>query len=55
LQRISNQIHNYYLLSYQPAADAAWSLHTVRVRVPDYPDAAIQTRKSYWSGALQPK
>ncbi len=54
LQRISNQIHNYYLLSYKPPTDSAWSMHTIRVRVPDHPDAMIQTRKSYWSGALQP-
>jgi VWFA-related protein len=52
LQRISNQIHNYYLLSYKPASEDGWSLHSVRVRVPDYPDAVIQTRKSYWSGML---
>lgn len=52
LQRISNQIHNYYLLSYQPTTDPGWSLHSVVVRVPDYPDAVIRTRKSYWSGML---
>jgi regulator of protease activity HflC (stomatin/prohibitin superfamily) len=55
LQRISNEIHNYYLLSYKPPADPGWSLHAVRVRVPDYSDAVIQTRKSYgqecWSRA----
>jgi VWFA-related protein len=53
LHRISNEIHNYYLLSYQPPADPSMRLHSVRVRVPDYPDAVVQTRKSYWSGALQ--
>jgi len=53
LQRISNEIHNYYLLSYKPPADPGWSLHAVRVRVPDYSDAVIQTRKSYWSGMLE--
>jgi VWFA-related protein len=55
LQRISNQIHNYYLLSYQPPTDPGWSLHSVVVRVPDYPNAVIQTRKSYWSGMLDSK
>jgi len=29
------------------------SLHSLRVRVNDYPDAVIQTRKSYWSGILE--
>ncbi len=52
LQRISNQIHNYYLLSFKPASTPTFGLHSLRVRVPDYPDAVIQTRKSYWSGIL---
>jgi VWFA-related protein len=52
LFRISNQIHNYYLLSFSPPISDEPSLHTLRVRVPDYPDAVIQTRKSYWSGIL---
>jgi VWFA-related protein len=52
LGRIANQIHNYYLLSFQPPYDPTWSLHTLRVRVPDCPDAVIQTRRSYWSGTL---
>jgi hypothetical protein len=52
LQRISNQIHNYYLLSFRPPATPAFGLHSLRVRIPDYPDAVIQTRKSYWSGIL---
>lgn len=50
LQRIANQIHNYYLLSFKPTGDSGLGLHTLRVRVPDYPDAAIQTRKNYWAG-----
>jgi VWFA-related protein len=50
LQRISNRIHNYYLLSFKPAPGQALGLHSLRVRVPDYPDAVIQTRKSYWPG-----
>jgi hypothetical protein len=52
LLRISNEIHNYYLLSFKPSADPPWGLHTLKVRVADYPDAVIQTRKSYWAGLL---
>jgi VWFA-related protein len=52
LQRIANQIHNYYLLSFKPSADDKWSLHTLKVRVPEYPNAVILTRKNYWSGTL---
>jgi VWFA-related protein len=48
LQRISNHIHDYYLLSFKPSSSPTLSLHTLNVRVPGYPDAIIQTRKSYW-------
>jgi VWFA-related protein len=50
LLNIANQIHNYYLLSFQPSSGGATAMHSLRVRVPEYPDALIQTRKSYWSG-----
>jgi hypothetical protein len=53
LERIANRIHNYYLLSFKPPAGPAWGLHTLKVRVPDYPDAVIQTRKNYWSGNVE--
>jgi VWFA-related protein len=53
LQRISNQIHNYYLLSFKPPWSPAFGPHSLRVRVAGYPDAAIQTRRSYWSGILE--
>jgi VWFA-related protein len=52
LERVSNQIHNYYLLSFQPPSSSTMGLHSLRVRVADHPDAVIQTRKSYWSGIL---
>ncbi len=55
LQRIANQIHNYYLLSFKPPDGAPLTMHSLKVRVPDYPHAAIQTRKSYFSGALDSK
>jgi hypothetical protein len=50
LQRIANQIHNYYLLSFKPTGDSGPGMHSLRVKVPDYPDAVIQTRKNYWAG-----
>lgn len=56
LHQLSNHIHNYYLLSFQPTGDpgALPGLHSLRVKVPDYPDAKIRTRESYWSGTLDP-
>lgn len=53
LHTISNHLHNYYLLSFQPPSnDKEPGLHRLTVKIPDYPDAKIRTRESYWSGAL---
>jgi VWFA-related protein len=56
LHQLTNRIHNYYLLSFQPQAGAngapADGLHSIRVKVPDYPDAKIGSRESYFSGSL---
>jgi VWFA-related protein len=54
LQRISNHIHDYYLLSFKPSSTSLLTLHTLSVRVPGYPDAIIQTRKSYWPAIVEP-
>jgi len=56
LHHLSNHIHNYYLLSFQPSAGASNTpgLHSLRVKIPDYPDARIRTRENYWSGTLDP-
>jgi VWFA-related protein len=56
LHLLSNPVHNYYLLSFQPHAEAngepASGMHRIRVRVPDYPDARIRFRESYFAGQL---
>jgi hypothetical protein len=54
LDRISNRIHNHYLLSFKPPSVPTFGLHSLKVRVPDYPNAFIQTRRSYWSGVIEP-
>lgn len=51
LHRVSNQIHNYYLLSFRPVLSEEPASHSIRVRVVGRPDVVIQTRKSYWSRA----
>jgi VWFA-related protein len=53
LQRISNQMHDYYLLSFKPSSAPVLGLHSLRVRVVDHPDAVIQTRRSYWPGMFE--
>jgi VWFA-related protein len=53
MHQLSNHLHNYYLLSFQPPnAGATDGLHRLTVKIPDYPDAKIRTRESYWSGPL---
>jgi len=56
LHQLTNHIHNYYLLSFQPHAEADGApspgMHRIRVRVPDYPNARIRFRESYFSGEL---
>lgn len=56
LHQLTNHIHNYYLLSFQPHAEAngapSSGMHRIRVRIPDYPDARIRFRESYFSGEL---
>jgi VWFA-related protein len=56
LHQLSNHIHNYYLLSFQPASVAGGApsqgMHRIRVHIPDYPDAKIRFRESYFSGEL---
>jgi len=56
LQQLSNHVHNYYLLSFQPHAEAngepASGMHRIRVKIPDYPDAHIRFRESYFAGEL---
>jgi VWFA-related protein len=56
LHQIANHVHNYYLLSFQPHVEAngepSPGMHRIRVRVPDYPDAKLRFRESYFAGDL---
>jgi VWFA-related protein len=54
LHRLSNHIHNYYLLSFTPAAGNAPGMHRLELKIPDYPDAQIRTRLSYYAGDAVP-
>jgi len=56
LLRLTNHVHNYYLLSFTPQSgpdgNPSPGMHSIRVKVPDYPDAHVKFRESYFSGAL---
>ena len=56
LNRLTNHIHNYYLLSFTPQpgpnGEPSPGMHRIRVRVPDYPEARVRFRESYFAGQL---
>ena len=58
VHRLSNHIHNYYLLSFQPAGrkpdQVLAGMHRLTVKVPDYPDAKIRYRLTYYAGDTPP-
>jgi VWFA-related protein len=54
LHSLANHIHNYYLLSFQPPPDSAPGLHQLSLAVPDYPNARLHFRLTYYSGQEPP-
>ena len=58
VSRLANRIHNYYLLSFQPTtnpgAPLAAGLHHLSIRIPDYPDARLRYRLTYYAGQAPP-
>lgn len=54
LHSLANHIHNYYLLSFQPPPDNPPGLHRLTLTVPDYSDARIRSRMTYYAGDQAP-
>ena len=58
VHRLANHIHNYCLISFQPVgvrgAPTGAGLHRITVKIPDYPDAKIRYRLTYYAGADAP-
>ena len=54
LQKLTNRVHNYYLLSFPVPRDAEPGLHDIRVTVPEYPEADIRARRAYYAGDAAP-
>ncbi len=54
LHSLANHIHNYYLLSFQTPSTNPVGLHRLSLTVPDYPDARLHYRLSYYSGEDPP-
>ena len=54
LGHLANQVHNFYLLSFQPEGIPAPGYHSLHVSVPGMPDALVRSRSTYWSEPTQP-
>jgi VWFA-related protein len=54
LGHLANQVHNFYLLSFQPQGTPAPGYHALRVSVPGMPDALVRSRSTYWSEPTPP-
>ncbi len=54
VQRLTNRIHNYYLLSFQQSPTAEPGLHRLTLTVPDHIDARIRSRLFYYAGDAPP-
>jgi VWFA-related protein len=54
LGHLANQLHNFYLLSFQPQGNPAVGYHAIHVSVLGHPDALVRSRSSYWSEPAPP-
>lgn len=49
LGHLANQVHNFYLLSFQPGGALAGGYHRLHVAIPGHPEYVVRSRASYWS------
>jgi VWFA-related protein len=54
LGHLANQVHNFYLLSFQPLGTPAPGYHTLNVSLPGHADYIVRSRASYWSEPTPP-
>ncbi len=52
--KLTNRVHNYYLLSFTVPSGAEGGLHEIRVTVPEYSQADIRARHNYYAGDAPP-
>ena len=48
LEKIGDDLHTQYLLSFQPDANTAAGFHKIRVEVKGRPELVVRTRAGYW-------
>lgn len=49
IQRIGEEVHRQYILSFTPAASEPGEFHSLRVVVKNRPDLRVTTRAGYWA------
>ncbi len=54
LEKLTNRVHNYYLLSFPVTRGTEGGLHELHVTVPEYPQADVRARRSYYAGSDAP-
>ncbi len=58
VHQLTNHIHNFYLISFVPSgangAVPTPGLHSIKVKVPDYPEARLRFRVAYYAGDAPP-
>ncbi len=58
VHQLTNHIHNFYLISFVPSgangAAPTPGLHSIKVKVPDYPEARLRFRVAYYAGDAPP-
>jgi len=48
IQRVGEQVHRQYIITFQPKAAEPGKFHAIRVAVKDRPDLRVRTREGYW-------
>ncbi len=49
IQRVSEEVHRQYLLSFEPKAGKLGEFHAIRVAVKNRPELVAKTRDGYWA------
>lgn len=49
IQRIGEEVHRQYILSFQPTAGVPGQYHAIRVMVKNRPDLQVKAREGYWA------
>ena len=49
IQRIAEEVHRQYVVSFTPPTGSSGEFHSIRVAVKNRPELAVRTRAGYWA------